>query len=309
MKNIAFVFPGQAAQYIGMGKEAYEQNQSAKQIFERADEALGFSISKICFEGPEEKLRLTSNTQPAILTVTCATLEWVKAETDLEPLFLAGHSLGEYAALVHAGALSFEDAVKITHARGTYMCDAEGTMAAVIGMDLEPLGAICEEVTKSGYVVDLANQNSPGQIVISGSHEGVRIAGEKADAAGAKRVIPLNVSGPFHSSFMRPAAEKLKRKLESDIQISSASIPIIANTTAKPITEPADIFKALVDQVASPVLWSDSIRYMIDHGVDTFIEIGPGTVISGLIRKIDRSVKTYAIEDMETLNNFKAVLV
>jgi len=312
MEKIAFVFPGQASQYVGMGKEAQEQNEGAREIFERADKALGFPISKICFEGPEEKLRLTKITQPAILTVTVAIYEWIKAELDLNPTFMAGHSLGEYAALVAAHALSFEDAVTTVYARGCYMEEAVpagvGTMSAIIGLDKDKLGELCKQVTAEGYLVELANQNSPGQIVISGTSEGVALAGERAAEAGAKRVIPLNVSGPFHSSLMKPAAEKLKQKL-SGVNIAKATLPIVANTVAASIDDPRDIFHALVEQVASPVLWEDSVQYMIDHGVKTFIEIGPGTVIAGLIRKIDKTATIYSVQDLESLNKLKAVLV
>jgi len=312
MEKIAFVFPGQAAQYVGMGKEAQEQNQGAREIFERADKALGFSISKICFEGPEEQLRLTKITQPAILTATVAIYEWVKAELKLQPTFMAGHSLGEYAALVATHALTFEDAVTTVYARGCYMDEAVpagiGTMSAIIALDKDKLEELCKQVTAEGYLVELANQNSPGQIVISGTIKGVALVGERAVEAGAKRAIPLNVSGPFHSSLMKPAAEKLKQKL-SGVNISQASIPVVANTVAAPIVNPKDIFDALVDQVASPVLWEDSVRYMIDQGVKTFIEIGPGTVIAGLIRKIDKTAIIHSVQDLESLNNLKTVLV
>ena len=311
MEKIAFVFPGQASQYVGMGKEAKEHNEGARSIFERADKSLGFQISKVCFEGPEEKLRLTTITQPAILTATVAIYKWVKAELDLTPTFVAGHSLGEYAALVAADAITFEDAVKTVHCRGNYMEEAVpagvGTMSAIIGMEKDTLNELCKQVTSEGYLVELANQNSPGQIVISGTIKGVALVGERATEAGAKRVIPLNVSGPFHSSLMKPAAERLKQKL-TEVPISKATIPLVANTVASSIVESKDIFKALVEQVASPVLWEESVQYMINKGVKTFIEIGPGTVIAGLIRKIDKTAVIHSVQDLESLDKLKACI-
>lgn len=309
MGKIALVFPGQGSQYVGMGKEAQENSKAGAGIFAHADEALGFSLSQLCFEGPEEQLKLTVNTQPAILTASIAVLEWLRETVDVTPSFVAGHSLGEYSALVAAGAMSFKDAVLAVRSRGQFMEEAvpagEGAMSAVLGMDRDKLRAICEEITASGHPVQLANLNCPGQIVISGSAHGVAKAGETAKAHGAKRAIPLNVSGPFHSSLLQPASVKLEQKLK-ELKIGDASIPVVANVSAQALTKANDIFSSLVEQVSSPVLWEDSIQYMAGLGVDTFIEVGPGTVLAGLIKKIDRSAKVFSIQDEASLNKFKS---
>jgi len=306
MSKVAFVFPGQGSQFVGMGQALVEQSAAARQIFEQADEALGFSLSRLCFEGPEEELRLTANTQPAILTMSVAVLAALREKRpDYAPDYVAGHSLGEYSALVAAGAISFSDAVKTVRARGQFMEEAvpagQGAMAAVLNLDRAKLQAVCEEVSAAGHPVQLANLNSPGQIVISGSAEGVKLAGEKAKAAGAKRVLPLNVSGPFHSSLMKPAAEKLKGVL-SGISVQDAKIPVVANVNARPVTEAAAIVEKLVEQVAAPVLWEDSVQWMAESGVTTFVEIGPGKVLAGLIKKTaPAETRIYSVQDMESL--------
>ncbi|WP_018757768.1 ACP S-malonyltransferase [Paenibacillus terrigena] len=303
MSKIAFVFPGQGAQAVGMGKDAYDSVEAARSVYDRADEVLGFPLTELIFEGPDTELKKTVNTQPALLTTSVAYYEALKSK-GITPDFVAGHSLGEYSALVVAGVLSFDDAVAIVRARGQYMEEAvpngQGAMAAVLGLERDALAALCVSVSADTGVVELANVNCPGQIVVSGSKEGVDGIVARGKEAGAKRVLPLEVSGPFHSSLMKPAAAKLGDTLAS-VAMKDATVPVIANVTAQSVIQAEEIRKLLVEQVYSPVLWEDSVRYLIDQGVDTFIEIGSGSVLAGLIKKIDKSVRIVSVNNLEVL--------
>ncbi|MGE7836344.1 ACP S-malonyltransferase [Viridibacillus arvi] len=302
MTKIAFIFPGQGSQSVGMGAEFVAEHQECKAYYNKADELLGYSLSKLMLEGPAEDLTLTYNAQPALLT-TSAMIADKLTKAGITPDYTAGHSLGEYTALVASGVMSFEDGVQAVHSRGMFMNEAvpagEGAMAAILGLDRDALKAVTDEVTASGEVVQLANLNCPGQIVISGTKAGVDEASVKAKEAGAKRALPLVVSGPFHSELMRPAAGKLQENLQQKA-MQDAEIPVISNVTAKPVTEQTEIQQLLVEQLYSPVLWEDSVRKMIDLGVDVFIECGPGKVLSGLVKKVDRQVKTYCVYDEAT---------
>ncbi|HBS44301.1 MAG TPA: [acyl-carrier-protein] S-malonyltransferase [Paenibacillus sp.] len=303
MSKIAFVFPGQGAQAVGMGKDVYDALPNSRAVFEKGDEVLGFPLSKLIFEGPDSELKQTVNTQPALLTASVAYLEALR-EQGLKPDYVAGHSLGEYSALVAAGVLSYEDAVTLVRLRGRFMEEAvpggQGAMAAVLGAEREALAALCQTISEENGVVELANVNCPGQIVVSGSQEGVNGVVQRVKEAGGKRAIPLEVSGPFHSSMMRAAADRLAEELKK-VTFNTPNVPVIVNVTASPVTDPEEIRELLVRQVYSPVLWQDSIEWLIADGVDTFVEIGSGSVLAGLIRKIDKTVKVFNINTLESV--------
>lgn len=306
MGKTVWMFPGQGSQAVGMAVDAAGAVPESRRIFERADEALGWKLSDLIANGPEAELKKTYNTQPALLAASMALLAAFESKAG-RPDYVAGHSLGEYGALVAAGVMSFEDAVRTVRARGEYMESAvpqgRGAMAAALGADREALAALCEGITNEGLTVELANLNCPGQIVVSGSAEGVQAVIERGKEAGAKRVIPLEVSGPFHSTLMRPAADRLAETL-SAVAMNPAAIPVVANVSARPVQEPEEIRSLLVKQVYSPVLWEDSIAWLIGEGADTFVEIGSGTVLAGLVKKIDRSVNVVSINSLQAIEAY-----
>jgi len=302
MTKIAFVFPGQGAQYVGMGKEFFQHFEVADEIFERATQTLGFDMKKLCLEGPEEELKRTENTQPAILTTSIATFE-VLIQHGIKPNVMAGLSLGEYSALVASEAIEFDEAVYLVKLRGKFMQEevpiGEGTMAAFIGLERSKVVEACKKASSYG-IVEPANYNSPIQIVISGNVKAVEKAVEFGKELGAKKAIILPVSAPFHSSLLVGAGEKLKREL-SKICISDLKYPVISNVTGDYYSSKEEIIRLLVNQVSKPVLWEETIKKMVDDGVDTFVEVGPGKALSGFIKRISRDVNILNVEDMESL--------
>ena len=297
---IAFIFPGQGSQQVGMGRALAESFPICRRTFDEADAALGEPLSRICFDGPEEALMLTENTQPAILAVSIAAARLL-ASRGITPAVVAGHSLGEYSANVAAGTFSFEDALRIVRRRGRYMQEAvpvgAGAMAAVMGLDASQVAQACVEAAH-GEVVSAANINGPGQVVIAGARDAVARASVRAKALGAKRVVPLAVSAPFHCALMKPAQERLAPELRA-LRTADPRVPIVANVDAEPKRDAASAIQALVDQVAAPVRWDDVVRRLASEGVTTYVEVGPGTVLSGLVRKIhrDATVKSFGSPD------------
>ena len=303
MGKIAFVFPGQASQYPGMGKELADKYPAARAVFDEADKALGFSISEMCFAGSEEDLKQTANTQPAILTCSVA-VHRVLAEKNITPDFVAGHSLGEYSALVAAGALKFSDAVQLVRKRGQYMQEAvpagQGAMAAIMGLSPAVVLDACKRAAE-GEVCSPANLNSPEQTVISGHAGAVKRAVEIASQSGAKRAVILAVSAPFHCALMMPAQERLEKDLRNT-QISGLRMPLVTNVDADTVEKGDEAREALIRQVTAAVRWEESMRSLIDEGTDTFVEVGPGRVLVGLLRQIERSVGALNVEDEKSLS-------
>ncbi len=304
MTNVAWVFPGQGSQSVGMGRDLYENVKSARAIFEQADKALGFPLTKLCFEGPEEDLRQTINAQPALVTAAFACLEAARELNGKNlpaPAFVAGHSLGEYTALAVAGVFDFTTAVKLARERGRLMHEAgqkrAGSMAAILGLEEARLAEVCRQADTV-----MANINSPGQIVISGATENVTKAMALATAAGASRAIPLQVSGAFHSPLMQPAVAGMARYLDATT-FKNPSIPVIGNTTALPMTTAEAVKTELRNQLTSPVQWQRSVEYMVSQGTAAFIEIGPGKVLTGLIRRINKEARTVNIGDLASVSS------
>jgi [acyl-carrier-protein] S-malonyltransferase len=307
MKSTAFIFPGQGSQYVGMGKEFFENFREARDVFQEADDVLHLPISSLCFQGPEEALKLTENTQPAVLTVSIAVLRVLQAEKGVVPHLAAGHSLGEYSALVVSGALAFADAVQTVRLRGRFMQEAvpvgEGAMAAILGMERGQVEKLCEEAAQ-GEVLTPANFNCPGQVVIAGHAKAIERAIERVKQEG-KKALPLPVSAPFHSPLMKPAGERLEKVLET-IPIQDLKIPVVTNVEATINQSKERVKELLVTQVWSPVRWEESMQKITGDGIEQTLEIGPGRVLSGLMKRINSKVETRNIEDIQTLKKISS---
>lgn len=301
-KKIAFLFPGQGSQAVGMGKDLYDNFEAAKNVFDSADKILGKSITTLCFEGPEENLKQTVNTQPCIVTMSIAALEALKSQLDITPTFTAGHSLGEYCAMYCSGVMNLETTLKAIQKRADLMGATKGgAMAAILNAPEGSLEKVLKEASEVGYV-DVANYNSPAQVVITGDENAVKKAGELLSEAGARRVVPLAVSGAFHSKFMEEAGHEFASFVQ-DLDMENAQVPVFTNVDAQATMLSAEFKNKMPKQIYSSVHWTQTIENMIKDGVDTFIEIGPGKVLAGLNRKIDSSVKSYNIYDKESLES------
>ncbi|HOJ71334.1 MAG TPA: ACP S-malonyltransferase [Syntrophorhabdaceae bacterium] len=311
MKKIGVVFPGQGSQKIGMGKRLYDGFDSVKSIFKRADEILGFSITELCFNGPEEELRQTYNTQPALLLVSYAIWEVLRNKVELRPAFMAGHSLGEYTALLASGFFSFDDAIMITRKRGLYMEEAcpkgKGGMVALIGADMEKISPVLRDISHDDYVAVPANMNSAEQVVLSGDINALKEAVEKLKGVGYKKAVFLNVSGPFHSPLMRDAAEKLKGELDR-IKPMDMTTPVISNVDAEPVVDKNMVMDKLYRQMFSPVLWEATVKRMAKEGVEVFLEVGPQKVLANLIKRIVPDIPCYNIEEIEDIDAIRGIV-
>jgi len=307
--SIAFVFPGQGSQEAGMGRALAEVFPESRAVFDEADEALGFPLSQLCFDGPEDELKMTANTQPAILATSVAALRPFVAR-GARPAFVAGHSLGEYSALVAAGALTLGDAARTVRRRGQYMQEAVppgvGAMAAILGLELPAIEEACREAAE-GEIVSAANVNSPGQVVIAGHAGAVERASERCRAKGARRAVPLPVSAPFHCALMKPAEDRLAADLTS-VAFAHPAVPLVNNVDAELVTMGESCREGLVRQVSGPVRWQESVERLVREGVDTFVELGPGTVLSGLVRKTAKGARVLNVESPETLEAALAAL-
>jgi len=310
MKKVALIFPGQGSQYVGMGKDIYDRSSAAREIFQEANEALGYDLTSLCFHGPEENLKLTANTQPAILTASVAALRMMQAEREIVPLSAAGHSLGEYGALVAAGGLRFRDAVRIVHLRGKFMQEAVpvgvGAMAAIMGMAGPEVEALCKEAAQ-GEILAPANFNSPGQIAISGHTTAVKRAVETVAKQAGKKAVLLPVSAPFHCPLMRPAAERLREALDQ-AEVGDLHFPVISNVEADFYPGKERIKDLLYRQVEHPVRWEESMQKLISLGPALVLEVGPGKVLSGLLRRISREVPSANVEDGATWEKVQGLL-
>ena len=308
--KIAFVFPGQGSQFVGMGKDFYDHYSEARNLFEEANEILQYDISRICFNGPEDTLRLTENTQPALLIHSIMALKILR-ENGINSVLAAGHSLGEFSALVAAGALKFKDAVRLVNLRGKFMQEAVpvgiGSMAAIIGLPIEKIQELCDRVSSNSDLVQPANLNSPVQTVIAGHKEAVETVSKDALTAGAKKAVVLPVSAPFHSALMKPAEIKLQKELEAT-EFYDLSFPVINNIEAKPIVNGNHARESLVKQVCSPVRWCETMQCIVDQEIDSVIELGSGKVLSGLMKRFNKTINCYQVGDRETLANLLTAL-
>ncbi|MBA4418391.1 MAG: [acyl-carrier-protein] S-malonyltransferase [Syntrophus sp. (in: bacteria)] len=312
MKKVGIVFPGQGSQYVGMGKKLYDQFDDIRILFRKADEILGFSITDLCFNGPDDELRQTYNTQPALLLASYLSWQVLKKETAIEPYMVAGHSLGEYTALCASGFFTFEDALRITRKRGLLMEEScpkgKGGMVALIGPDMDKVESILREISHDDYVAVPANLNSKEQVVLSGDINALKEGVEKLkECGGYKKAVFLNVSGPFHSPLMKEAAEKLNNELK-EIPKGSLSFPVVCNVDSAPENNRDEVADKLYRQMFSPVLWEQSVRRMVKEGVEVFVEVGPQKVLGNLIKRIEPKIPCYAVEGMEDIAVLKGVL-